>query len=381
MTNAWKPSLAALGAVLTLPGHAQAPDLLNALDAGGRAMGMGGGIYATGSDTLSTSSNPAGLAYTGARTLSLVYRNLPRSRTELLTDFRNPRYDTIPSMGDRSVTHVGFVMPFKRGGLGISYTTGGYLDDSRVNRGLLASDGGSSINNYTETMKARVDFFTAAYGASTRREDLTWGAGVVVAQAKVENKQNYTILRPDGSTLSTVAADNSGTGVGVGVIAGVQYVPKTQPNASFGLSVRSPIELSGNGVAGSYYDRVPGRVSLSAAYRMDNLRGGKDFAILGAQMDGYFMGQRDKVIVRKRQIVFGAGLEYNYATSGARIPVRVGFQAIPAGGPGFSERNAFTFGIGYRPFTSPLSVDLNFASASAGRGTDMAIQLNYRLDK
>ena len=47
---------------------AQVPDLLNALDAGGRAMGLGGANNATNVDTLSAFYNPAALAYldTGA---------------------------------------------------------------------------------------------------------------------------------------------------------------------------------------------------------------------------------------------------------------------------------------------------------------------------
>jgi hypothetical protein len=370
----------ALGAAIALPGQAQTPDLLNALDAGGRAMGLGGGINAAGADTLSATHNPAGLAYVRERSMSVVYRNLPRSRTDVMSDFRNPRLDTMPSLGSRSFTHAGFVIPLGRGTLGVAYTTGGYIDDLRVNRGNLAGDGGTSITNYRERLMARVDFLTVAYGTASARAELTWGAGLVVASARVENEQNYTILRADGSTLDQVSVDNSGTGTGIGLIAGVQYMPPGAPNLSIGLSVRSPIDLHGNGVVAGYYDRVPGRVSLGAAFRMDNLRGGRDFAVLGAQVDGYFMGQRDKVIVRRRQIVTGAGIEYNYTSGGARIPLRVGFQAVPSGGPGFAERNSLTFGIGYRPFAGPMSVDVNFASAFAGRGTDMAVQLTYRLD-
>ena len=121
--------------LLAVPACAQIPDLLNALDAGGRAMAMGGANNATNVDTLATYYNPAALAYLDTKAVGLVYRNLPRSRTTLSGDRSDFDQSTDGQSGGQTITHAGFAAPVREllgrgsGTIGISYTVGGYTDD------------------------------------------------------------------------------------------------------------------------------------------------------------------------------------------------------------------------------------------------------------
>ncbi|KXK14322.1 MAG: hypothetical protein UZ18_ATM001001770 [Armatimonadetes bacterium OLB18] len=70
MKDAWKLRTAALaGIVVPAVALGQVPDVVDALDAGGRAMGLGGAIYQTGADTVSTALNPAGLGFVNRPTV------------------------------------------------------------------------------------------------------------------------------------------------------------------------------------------------------------------------------------------------------------------------------------------------------------------------
>ena len=83
------------------------------------------------------------------------------------------------------------------------------------------------------------------------------------------------------------------------------------------------------------------------------------------------------VLARKEQTVVGVGLEYNYVGGFGRLPIRFGFQGVPSGGNSFGARNNFTFGIGYRPGGSDLSIDINFGRPDGGGG-DMSFTVGYR---
>jgi hypothetical protein len=65
----------------------------------------------------------------------------------------------------------------------------------------------------------------------------------------------------------------------------------------------------------------------------------------------------------------------------ARIPIRIGYTVVPSGGTGFIDRDAFTFGLGYRPNGSDFSLDLSFARPSDGNALDMALSITYLLGK
>jgi hypothetical protein len=361
-------SLVALAACAS----SQIPDLLTALDAGGRAMGLGGATYATDSSTFSANANPAGLGYINRAQYSVAYRNLPESRSQVSGDFNDPDFDTDLKQGGFGMTHVGYAFPMGRGALGVSYTRSGFIRDERFGNGL--SDGALTVNNYEELFRSQTDLFTLAYGASSGGGTTNYGVGVVVANQYILNRQDYDLF--NGSTfVGSVSADNSGTGLGFGVVAGVMM--SVGGNTSFGMSAQSPIDLSGNAETSGYLDRIPGRVSAGFATRNDNARG--EYVIYAVQATHYFGGQGNKVFPRDSYTSFSGGLEYGLNRWNARVPIRLGYAVVPKGGDGFRDRDAFTFGVGYRPNGSDFSLDLSFAKPIDGNAIDIALSLTYLL--
>jgi len=383
MSNARKlAAISSIVTVLAVQAQAQIPDLLTSFDAGGRAMGLGGGIGATSADTFSGLNNPAGLAYVSVPTIGLAIRNMPQSKTTLNSSFTSPVLDSRGEVGHIGLSHAGVVIPVKKkggrsaGAVGLSYTVGGYIRDARTGNGALPINATTGVVNYQELIKAKTDFFTVAYGWSNGDQSLAIGAGLVVATQFILNRQSYDVQTASGN-VPNPPVDLSGQGTGIGAVLGIQYIPKDNQNVNLGLSIRTPINLSGNTNTAVYYDRIPGKISAGAAVRKDNFRG-DDYLVYGVQMDAFFRNYRSASLQRKRTVNLGAGLEYNMVRGFGRIPVRLGFSVIPAAGTGFKDRNALTFGVGYRPFSSNLSVDLNFASTGSG-GLDSSLLLNYRL--
>jgi hypothetical protein len=365
------------GLAVSAASFAQVPDLLNALDAGGRAMGTGGALYSTGADTLSTYYNPAGLGYINQGQIGLTYRNLPESRSLASDEFGNLDFDTEGRRGDNAISHVGLAFPLnegRRGTLGVSYTIGGYIDDTRVNSNVLV--GGNPVNFYSETVQAKSDYFTVSYGKANASQNFSWGVGLQYVRQKIAND----VLLVDGSNNVLIDANLDETGSGIGVVAGVQYIPRNNPNMSLGLSYRSEINLSGNEDTADLYDRIPARLLAGVAFRQDGLRGGRDFIVYGLQLQHFFAGESSQVFDREAQSTLGLGLEYNYQTSGFRIPIRLGYNVVPGGGEDFGSRNGFAFGLGYRPNDNRFGIDFNFVSPEKG-GYDMGISLNYRFGK
>ena len=82
-----KLTLTVLGAVAMTTCHAQIPDLMTALDAGGRAMGLGGGTYGTDATTWSINANPAALGFIRNPMFGASFRNMPESRTSASGNF------------------------------------------------------------------------------------------------------------------------------------------------------------------------------------------------------------------------------------------------------------------------------------------------------
>lgn len=360
------------GLAVAATSSAQIPDLMNALDSGGRAMGIGGATYVTDSNTLSAAYNPAGLAYITSPTVGISFRNLPTSTTTISGEFQDPEFSSDVSLGKFALTHVGYAFPALGGTVGVSYNVSGYLRDETTGSGL--PNGGLTVGNYVETTRAQTDMFTLSYGK--RMGTTNWGVGLILANQYVASSESYTLF--NGNTpVGTNNSDVSGNSTGFGLIFGLQGAASSTPNTTWGVSVRTPIDLNNNNETSGVFDRIPGRVSLGFAHR-SNPMNGTDFLVYGAQADYYFGGQSNKVIPRKNHINFGAGVEYNLHRFGGRIPVRFGFAAISSGGDGFDSRNAFTFGFGYRPNNSPLTLDLNFAKPTGKGPFDMALSLTYR---
>jgi hypothetical protein len=364
---------AAIIAAFSSGASAQIPDLLTALDAGGRAMGLGGATYVTDSTTFSANANPAGLGYISQPVYGVAYRNLPESRTTITGDFTDPDFDTTMRQGAFGLTHVGYAFPMGRGTLGVSYTRGGFVRDERSGDGLV--DGALTVRNYEEVLRSQTDLFTVSYGANSGGAT-NYGIGVVIANQYVLNRQDYDLF--NGSTqVGSVSADNSGTGLGFGVVAGVMVA--TGANSSFGVSAQSPIDLSGNSQTDGYLDRIPGRLSAGFATRSDRANG--QYLLWAVQASSYFGGQSNKVFARDNYTVVNAGVEYMLRNWNARVPLRFGYAYVPKGGEGFISRDSFTFGVGYRPDGSDFTLDLSFARPVDGNALDMALSITHLLGK
>lgn len=375
---------ALIGAVMAVATQApaQVPDLLTAFDAGGRSLGMGSSIGVTSTGPQTAITNPAALGYMTAPQFSVTMRNLTRSRTTLRRNFVDPDIDTEGKSGRRSVTQLGYATPIGRGGtLGFNYSVGGYIDDFKTGTNLV--DGGLIYRNYQEILRAKTDYFTVSWGRANSDSSRSIGIGVTFAAHNTRNLQAYQVFDNNGTPndtnddtfISNQQVNNSGDRYGVGLVAGVQW--NVGNDTTMGASIRTPITLSGDEEVEDYYTRIPGRVSLGAARRL-NVGREEDFALIAAQAD-YFFGSSGRLLDRDNQFVFGIGGEYHYRMRGARIPFRFGVRSIGKGGDGFKQFSSLTFGLGYNPDGSNYSFDLDFGSNSTG-GMDMSLGFSYRFN-
>ena len=363
---------------LTKTASAQVPDLLNALDAGGRAMATGGANSATNIDTLAAFYNPAALGYLDTGAADLVYRNLPRSRSRLRGSLDSPDYDTEGKRGGTSLTHAGYAAPVRElfgkgsGTLAIAYTVGGYISD-RATASTL-DNGALDAVAYRLRREAKASFYSLSYGKAVS-SGLSYGGGIVLASQRVEYSETGTLT--DGSTSFPIENRGSSTGQGLGVIAGALYTPPGGKAWTLGLSVRTPIALSGNKDTSDQYDRIPGRAIFGVTWRQEGFRQGKDYLLVGGQVQSFFGGESSRLFDRNTQTTLGFGAEYNFGLGFGRVPVRFGFNTVPRGGDGYGSRDAFTFGIGVRPSRYPLGLDLSYAVPENG-GYDFGIAASYR---
>jgi len=375
-----RASAIAGGLMLATCSYGQVPDLLNALDAGGSSLGAGGALYGTNADTLSTFYNPAGLGYLTRTEVGLAYRNLPSSRSSITGTYNNPVRESQGQRGSNTISHLGVALPFSRilrnapGTIALAYTIGGYVDDVATGpaTGLPDGTGTFNIGGFVERVRARLDTYTLAYGRTNASQNLSYGAGIILAQQQVDYAQEGISVGGGFSPFSL-----SSTGSGIGLLAGVQYIPPRAPNFSLAASLRSEIDLQGNDDTSFLYDKIPGRFLLGGAFRREGYRGGRDYLVAGAQLQYFFGGSGSFALARDTQSVFGLGIEYGYTLGTATVPVRIGYQSVGRGGSGFASRNAFTYGIGYRPNNGDYSINFSW-TAPQGGGADFAIFASYR---
>lgn len=353
---------------------AQVPDLLTALDSGGRAMGMGGATRVTDGSTLSALDNPAGLAYITSPVASASVRNLPKSSTTVSGNFNDPASDFDERSGRTAVSHVGYAFPYQGGTIGISYTVGGHIDNTTTGNGL--ANGALTVVGLQQTSRAQTDFFTVGYG-KTIGGNMNFGASLVIANQYVKFAQSYALF--NGNTqVGTVNSDVSSNGMGIGLVAGVQGVLDEMGTMQYGLSVRTPINLTNNSDTESIYDVIPGKASLGVAGQVKGVGQGNEYMIWAAQMDYFFGGKGGALFQRRNTLNYSLGFEYNFNRFDARIPFRIGFQGVPSGGNGFDRRDALTFGLGYYPNGKPYSLDLSFARSIETGKFDIGLGFIYR---
>ncbi len=358
--------------------RAQIPDLVDAFDAGSRAMGMGGATEVTDSDTLSIHNNPAGLGFVTSPTLGLSLRNLPSSRSTFSGDLQMPSISTDLMQGRNAISHFGVAYPFRGGALGLSYATVGLVDDEASAASL--SEGGLLAVNYQEKLYSKTDFITLAYGRSTKGGRLNFGLGLIYARRSFDASLSYQLFDEEGADRGGVNSEAEGSLTGFGLVAGVQFLPGQSSDLSVGVSIRTPIEWSGDEAAKSASGRMPGRASIGVAKRLDNIGKGADFLVLGAQVNYFFGADASSLLGDLNGMGFGIGAEYSMHRMGGRIPIRLGFLTAPSRGGRFDDRTAITFGLGYRPNSNRFGVDLSIVSPTNGGQYELALTVTYRLE-
>ncbi len=321
---------------------------------------------------MSILNNPAGLGYVRQPTFGFAGLTLPTTKTTITGSLSDKRYDSESEKGDYTLSHIGYVSPRGGGAWGVSYQLGGWFNDTE--RGFGLSGG---IATYFDFTRVRTSFLTLAYGKSSADGQFSWGIGLVGA---VNGIRNHQIITFTDNNIPPQEAESEGHSQGFGAVAGVMMTPAKQSNVTFGFSVRTPIKLTGGGASRDLYSQLPGQFSAGMAVRQDSIGRRSDYLVLGVQLDYFFGGEGSDRLMRDDFMSVGAGLEYNYSIGGAVIPVRVGFKSAGAGGNGFDDRNAFTYGFGYRPNNKPWSLEFNFARANGG-GLDSSVYVQYRVGK
>jgi hypothetical protein len=377
--------IAVLGAIWLFTGtfaFGQIPDVLNALDAGGRSLGMGGAIEGVDPSALSSYYNPASLGFLKRSDVQIDFRNLPGSHSQVSGSRSDQVFDSQGVSGPRTISDLSFAVPvsslFRHGSgtLGFSYAIGGYINDTATGPQAGLADGPLTLQNYVAERYVLNDFYTLAYGVANSSKTASFGIGAIYSTAAVRFSESGNAVDSNNNPVNFPGANVSYNAHGFGAIIGAQIVPAGTPNFSLGASFRTPISLTDTG-PGGIYDRIPGRFLASASYRLDNVSRGGDFILLGSQYQDFFGGEASYAFDRTSQTVAGVGLEYDHVMGSFRIPLRIGYESVGGGGNMFGSRNLLTYGIGYRPLSDGYSIDLNMATASSG-GTDFDLSAAYR---
>ena len=364
--------MATVGAV------AQIPDVLNSFEMGGRGMGMGGSIYSNTTDASASYWNPAGLGHISTAVAEINFRNRPSNNTTLSGAFSNPDESTDPQFGRNQISFVGVAVPMGRGSLGLSYAVGGYARELRHGENLVV-DPGENITATFDALDAVTDeFITLAYGFK-RGENMSLGGGLVIARQSIMNASRIQLFQNGNPIPSPDATDTKEDATGIGAIIGAQFT--SGPNVSYGVSLRTPIKLSGFDELSSFSDTIPARLQAGLLYRKDGLRGGKDYLIGGLDAAYFFKANEGKAFEREGHVSGGVGVEYNLSQRFGWVPIRLGVHSTTKGGPGFKQRTVFTFGAGYRPHGGNFWLDLAAATGSGQNRPDFAISLGSRIGK
>ncbi|HET6644859.1 MAG TPA: hypothetical protein VFG65_05110 [Fimbriimonadales bacterium] len=359
---------------------ADIPDMLSSFEMGGRGLGMGGAIYSNASDTSASYWNPAGLGHIDQSQAEVDFRNRPSNNTTLTGNFTNPEESTSGQFGRNQFSFVGVAVPLGHGTLGLSYALGGYARELRRGTGLIV-DESKGITADVDTRDAVSDeFITLAYGMK-RGANMTMGAGIVFARETIMNATQIQLFQNGDPIPSPDPTDDNESANGVGGIVGVQFQPGGNANTSFGISLRSPIKLSGFDIFDSYSDTIPARLQAGMIFRKDGLRGGRDYLIGGIDAAYYFKANEGKALERIGHVSGGIGFEYNLAQTWGFVPIRLGVRSTQRGGSGFTQRNVITFGLGYRPSAGRFWVDLAGTAGSGSARPDFAISIGTLLGR
>jgi hypothetical protein len=349
-------------------------------------MGMGSSLTATDAEALSAYNNPAALGYISHREVGLSYGNLPRSAS-LVGDLNGARTFTSTQSGPSTITSIGYAFPISeksnRGSIGISYSIGGYLDDSGSASEVPYGTSGTQVaGNYLDHIEAKTEYYAIGYGKSNSSQTMSYGLSLLFAQESIQYRQEYGVYDTSGSSpvlLSTQDTGNiSGTSTGFGAVAGIEYVPANIPSITLGASLKSPIKLNGGDGVTSYYDTIPGRFLLGGGWRLPGLPKRKDdYMIAGAQYEQFYGGSGSGLLTLQNQAAGDFGLEYGYSLEDFVVPLRIGYRTISSEGPAFADRNELTYGFGFRDKDSRYGINLSWSRPRNAAG-DFTITASYR---
>lgn len=363
--------------VLTLMGgaaYAQIPDLLNAFEMGGRALGMGGALYSNSTDATASYWNPAGLGFISQGTSEVTLRNRPTVNTTLTGRFDIPDREGQGEFGSNAITFAGIAVPMGGGTLGFSYALGGYARERAFGNNLTNPDVPGQTITTNEFFRVATEFYTLAWGKKTGANS-AFGIGIVGARQSLANR----LLQQDQNNVTLQDVDISEEATGIGGIVGFQFTPS--PNVSYGISFRSPIQLSGYDDATPYGEEIPGRLQGGIIWRVDGLRGGKDFLVGGVDIMYFLPANDGDILDRDGQLSAGVGFEYNWSQNFGFVPIRIGFRTTDSAGERFTTHDAFTFGIGYRPKSEKYSFDINVANVTGQSKPDVSFTFGFAVGK
>ncbi|HWP31493.1 MAG TPA: hypothetical protein VNK96_07210 [Fimbriimonadales bacterium] len=384
---AWKRGIpCTLGLLVASFSFAQMSDTMYSFEMGGRAYGMGGSIYSNSADASASYWNPACLGLVQTTLVEAVMRNRPISQTHLTGTIEDGLDGTGElGYGFQSLSFGGVAWPFRGGTLGLSYAVGGYVRQNGFGEDTTSSSAGGPLTAQT-LFRSMTEFFTVAYGRPMGQNS-NIGVGVVVARQSLSDKAHVFFTGDPDSIVLSGGFDDLGSGVGA--IVGYQFTPPGRQNVSIGASYRSEINLSGIDSGSSHIDVIPARLQGGLAFRVDGLRGGRDFLIGGVDVMYIFPGNDGKVLENDGQFSAGIGLEYNWTQSFGYLPIRIGFRFIDKSikrqvalqEDPFIARQIVTFGIGYRPKNAPYSLELNLAAGNKQNTPDIALGLQFEVRK
>jgi long-subunit fatty acid transport protein len=344
--------------------------MVDAIDAGGRAMGAGSAFNLSSVSTLSATYNPAALAFVERREIGAAMRTFPTTQSSVSGPLNALRSSSDTETGAFRASHFGLALPLRnKGALGLAWTVGGWFHDTQTGVGLP-----NGVATYFDFTRMRTDFYNLSYGVSSNDGQFAWGAGVIMAQTNIRNSQIITFT--DINIPPQIASTNA-TGNGFGAQVGIMLTPKGRRDVTIAASARTPIDIDDEDGELSLYNRIPGRIAVGVATRRDGFRGGRDYLVLGAEGQYFFGGKDSPRIDRENHGTAHFGAEYNYGIGSATIPVRVGYSIVPRGGDGFSDRNTLSFGFGYRPNNGDWSIEVNFGSPTGG-GSETGVFFSYR---
>jgi len=374
--------------VLSISGLAQAQvsDLLSAFDAGSRASGAGGSLSGASADTFATSNNPGGLGFVDRPQVQYAQKNLSSFKNVASGKYEDPTLNGSEDRGSTRYTHFGVVFPVSQfrpgasGNIGFSYDLGGYLEDTITVKSDLSYGSGFVIKNFSQKRKVTQDLYTLAYGNNSRKGSVAYGFGLTVVNQKLDFAQTGSLTDSNGTPVpggGGVIPAVSANGIGIGIVAGLQYIPPNHPDRSMWASLRTPISISDGGSDAASLTRIPGRLILGAAQRLPGLAARKDdYLVVAAQLQAFFGGSSNKYFDQQSGTAFGIGLEYTLNSSSYIVPLRLGYQRTAASGT-FDSRQGITYGIGYSPDHMKYSIDLNYFRPSTG-SYDFALTATYR---